>query len=214
LRQVEVEESKTRGIEPPKNTFEYAQTKDCSNFLNRIIFDTFLAIFISFLIRRRLKMDRLVINPETGEILTVLVDGDRIIRSRSIDALSELENAPKNETFTKLYHKIVPLMVECDLSASELMIFMHLAVNLRYLSNVAKYPNGKLINRNNLQSDLHLSEPTIKRAIYRLVKFGLIVEALTLEGKVFIVNPYVVAVGDKINKTVYDLFRKSKWARW
>ena len=49
---------------------------------------------------------------------------------------------------------------------------------------------------------------------YRLIKLGLIAEASTVEGKVFIVNPFVVTVGDKINKTVYDLFRKSKWARW
>jgi hypothetical protein len=47
-----------------------------------------------------------------------------------------------------------------------------------------------------------------------LIKLGLIAEASTVEGKVFIVNPFIVTVGDKINKTVYDLFRKSKWARW
>lgn len=159
-------------------------------------------------------MKGIIIDSETGEVITTLNEGDRIIRSKSVDSYSELEDAPKNETFTKLYHKIVPFMVECDLSASELMIIMHLAVNLRYLSNVAKYPNGKLITRANLQSDLQLSEPTIKRSIYRLIKVGLIVEASTVEGKVFVVNPYVVMVGDKINKTVFDLFRKSKWARW
>jgi hypothetical protein len=42
----------------------------------------------------------------------------------------------------------------------------------------------------------------------------LIIEARTMEGKVFIVNPFVLSVGDKVSKTVYDLFRKSKWARW
>jgi hypothetical protein len=157
---------------------------------------------------------RLVIDSDTGEIMTELHEGDRIVRAASIDASHEFEYAPKNETFTKLYHKIIPLMVDCDLSASELMVFMYLAVNLRYISNVAKYPNGKLITRDSLQNDLQLSEPTIKRSIYRLIKVGLIVEATTIEGKVFVVNPFVVTVGDKINKTVYDLFRKSKWARW
>lgn len=155
-----------------------------------------------------------VINPDTGEIISVMKDGDRVIRGTSTAALKELESVPKGETFSKLYHKIIPLMVECNLSASELMIFMHLAVNLRYLSNVAKYQNGKLINRASIQLDLQLSERTIKRSVYQLIKVGLIVEASTIEGKVFIVNPYVVMVGDKINKTVYDLFRKSKWARW
>lgn len=159
-------------------------------------------------------MARIVIDTETGQIMTELKEGDRIVHASSVEAFHEFEGAPKGETFTKLYHKVIPLIVDCELSASELIMFMHLAVNLRYISNVAKYPNGKLITRENLQKDLKISEPTVKRSIYRLIKIGLIVEATTIEGKVFVVNPFVVTVGDKINKTVYDLFRKSKWARW
>lgn len=158
-------------------------------------------------------MERLVVG-NGGEILTTMQDGDRIIRGSSIAAFAELESAPQGETFTKLYHKVIPLLVECNLSAAELMIFMHMAVNLRYLSNVAKYPNGKLLTRANIQNDLNLSEITVKRSVYRLIKVGLIVEATTIEGRVFIVNPFVVMVGERISKTVYDLFRKSQWARW
>ena len=159
-------------------------------------------------------MARVVIDTETGQIVNELRNGDRIVHATSIEAFREFESAPKGETFTKLYHRVIPLIVDCGLSASELILFMHLAVNLRYLSNVAKYPNGRLITRDNLQNDLKISESTVKRSIYRLIKLGLIAEASTVEGKVFIVNPFVVTVGDKINKTVYDLFRKSKWARW
>jgi hypothetical protein len=159
-------------------------------------------------------MARVVIDTETGQIVNELRNGDRIVHATSVEAFREFESAPKGETFTKLYHRVIPLIVDCGLSASELILFMHLAVNLRYLSNVAKYPNGRLITRDNLQNDLKISESTVKRSIYRLIKLGLIAEASTVEGKVFIVNPFVVTVGDKINKTVYDLFRKSKWARW
>jgi hypothetical protein len=158
-------------------------------------------------------MERLVVG-NGGEILTTMKDGDRITRAASIAAFAELESAPQGETFTKLDHKVIPLLVECNLSAAELMIFMHMAVNLRYLSNVAKYPNGKLLTRANIQNDLNLSEITVKRSVYRLIKVGLIVEASTIEGRVFIVNPFVVMVGERISKTVYDLFRKSQWARW
>ena len=155
-----------------------------------------------------------LMDTETGQILKELCEGDRLIRGKSIESHLEFEHAPKGETFTKLYHKVIPFIVDCELSAAELMLFLYLASNLRYLSNVAKYPNGKLITRGNLQADLKLSEPTIKRSIYRLIKQGLMIEANTIEGRVFVVNPYIVMVGDKVNKTVYDLFRKSKWARW
>lgn len=156
----------------------------------------------------------IVIDPNTGEVMTTLKSRDRIVRTESIEAFRQFETIPQNETFTKLYHAIIPILVECNLTAAELIIFMELATNLRYNSNVAKYPNGKLITRDNLQFDLNISESTIKRSVRTLVLNGLVVEGKTIEGNVFIVNPYIVMVGDKINKTVFDLFRKSKWARW
>lgn len=159
-------------------------------------------------------MSKILIDSETGQVLTTLNDGDRIVRASSSESIAAFETIPQGESFTKLYQQIVPTLVNCDLSAAELMLFMHLAVNLRYKSNVAKYSNGRLITRENLQSDLKMSEPTVKRSIRKLIYFGLIVEAKTIEGNVFIVNPYIVMVGDKINKTVFELFRKSKWARW
>lgn len=155
-----------------------------------------------------------VLETETGEIVTNLNDGDRILRASSIEAFKELETPPKGESFSKLYHKVLPKLAQCKLSSAEWAVFLYLGTNLRYISNVAQYRNGRLITRENLSADLKLPEITVKRAVLRLIKEGLIIEARTIEGKVFIVNPFVVSVGDKISKTVYDLFRKSKWARW
>lgn len=159
-------------------------------------------------------MSNLVYNTETGKVIDEIHSGDRIVRAASIEALKELESAPEGETFTKLYHKIIPMIARCKLTSAELIVFLYLGSNLRYISNVAKYHNGRLITRENIQHDLKLPEITVKRAILRLIKEGLIIEAKTIEGKVFIVNPFVLSVGDKVSKTVYDLFRKSKWARW
>ena len=159
-------------------------------------------------------MSKIVVETETGEVLTEINPGDRIVRSNSAEALKDLESAPKGETFTKLYHKVVPKLAQCKLSSAEWAIFLYLGTNLRYVSNVSKYRNGQLITRDNLQRDLKLPEITVKRSILRLIREGLIVEAKTIEGKVFVVNPFVLSVGDKVSKTVYDLFRKSKWARW
>lgn len=159
-------------------------------------------------------MSKIVVETETGEVLTEINPGDRIVRSNSAEALKDLESAPEGETFTKLYHKVVPKLAQCKLSSAEWAIFLYLGTNLRYVSNVSKYRNGQLITRDNLQRDLKLPEITVKRSILRLIREGLIVEAKTIEGKVFVVNPFVLSVGDKVSKTVYDLFRKSKWARW
>ncbi|HAA25286.1 MAG TPA: hypothetical protein DCE11_04090 [Ruminiclostridium sp.] len=159
-------------------------------------------------------MSKVVLETETGEIVTNLNDGDRILRANSIEAFKELETPPKGESFSKLYHKVLPKLAQCKLSSAEWAVFLYLGTNLRYISNVAQYRNGRLITRENLSADLKLPEITVKRAVLRLIKEGLIIEARTIEGKVFVINPFVVSVGGKISKTVYDLFRKSKWARW
>lgn len=159
-------------------------------------------------------MSKVIYDTERRKVLGEIYPGDRIVRASSIEALKDLESAPKGETFTKIYHKVLPKLAQCKLSSTEWTVFLYLGANLRYISNVAKYSNGRLITRESLRKDLNFPEITVKRAVLRLISEGLIIEARTMEGKVFIVNPFVLSVGDKVSKTVYDLFRKSKWARW
>jgi hypothetical protein len=159
-------------------------------------------------------MSKVIYDTERRKVLGEIYPGDRIVRASSIEALKDLESAPEGETFTKIYHKVLPKLAQCKLSSTEWTVFLYLGANLRYISNVSKYPNGRLITRESLQKDLNFPEITVKRAVLRLISEGLIIEARTMEGKVFIVNPFVLSVGDKVSKTVYDLFRKSKWARW
>lgn len=159
-------------------------------------------------------MSKVIYDTERRRVLGEIYPGDRIVRASSVEALKDLESAPEGETFTKIYHKVLPKLAQCKLSSTEWTVFLYLGANLRYISNVAKYSNGRLITRESLRKDLNFPEITVKRAVLRLISEGLIIEARTMEGKVFIVNPFVLSVGDKVSKTVYDLFRKSKWARW
>jgi hypothetical protein len=159
-------------------------------------------------------MSKVIYDTERRRVLGEIYPGDRIVRASSVESLKDLESAPKGETFTKIYHKVLPKLAQCKLSSTEWTVFLYLGANLRYISNVAKYSNGRLITRESLRKDLNFPEITVKRAVLRLISEGLIIEARTMEGKVFIVNPFVLSVGDKVSKTVYDLFRKSKWARW
>jgi hypothetical protein len=159
-------------------------------------------------------VSKVIYDTERRKVLGEIYPGDRIVRASSVEALKDLESAPKGETFTKIYHKVLPKLAQCKLSSTEWTVFLYLGANLRYISNVAKYSNGRLITRESLRKDLNFPEITVKRAVLRLISEGLIIEARTMEGKVFIVNPFVLSVGDKVSKTVYDLFRKSKWARW
>lgn len=171
-------------------------------------------------------MSRVIVDDETGTILGNLDEGDRILKKTSMQRLKRTDQSttPKGETFTKLYHKMGPILAECNLSGAAMMVFLHLALNIRYDSNIAQYRSGWFITRKNLQSDLRLSEPTIQRAIIQLIKEGFVVEAKCTANheraidKIFVLNPYIVSVGSRVDKDTINLFRNSehgkKWARW
>lgn len=154
-----------------------------------------------------------LVDQGTGEIAGEIGSGDRIVRAKSLKLLSETTPAPDAQ-FVKLFREVVSRVVsECSLTAAEFSVFLFLSSNLRYQSNVAKYSNGQLITKDKVEEELGLSRMTVHRATSGLIKHGLVAEAKTEEGRVFVVNPFVCCVGDRINKTTFDLFRSSKWAK-
>jgi hypothetical protein len=169
-----------------------------------------------FDLRWRLNEMEYRIIDENGIVVNTLFEGDRIVRKNSMKHLREEEGKmklPNDEAFIKVFKDALPQLSSCGLSISESRIFFYLAASIRYESNVAKYDNGKLITRDNLCSDLNMSLSNVQRAIVRLCQRGLIAIAKIDIGKVFIVNPFVVMRGTSIDKTTYDLFKKTRWAR-
>ena len=145
-----------------------------------------------------------------------LEEGDRIVKKKSLDKLRAEEGKlilPKGESFIKVFQDALPQLASCGLSTMEAQVFFFLIKNLRYESNAATYSNGKLITRENLCEDLHTNTTSIQKAITRLISKSLIAEVKIDLGKVFIVNPFVAMVGNKLEKTSYDLFKHSRWYR-
>lgn len=159
---------------------------------------------------------RIVIDSDTGEILTALESGDRIVRANSVKHMNDTMKIPREERFTKMYIESVNILNNSKLSAADYHILLYLASHLKFQSNVAKYDNGRLITRASLTNDIKLSEETIKRSIRFLIKEGILCEIDSKVGKVFVMNPFIFNVGDVISKTVYDMFKATKWVagRW
>ena len=155
---------------------------------------------------------------DDGVVVNVIEEGDsiKIIRKNSMKHLREQEGKmqiPKDEDFIKIFKDAIPQLASCGLSIPESKVFFYLAGNIRYESNVAKYDNGKLITRDNLCEDLKMPISNVHRSVVKLCQRGLIAIANIDIGKVFIVNPFVMMRGVSIDKTTYDLFKKTKWAR-
>ena len=152
---------------------------------------------------------------DDGEIVGELGEGDRIIRKNSLDHLRAEESkiSLSGDAFVKMFNSALPQLSSCGLSIAESRIFFYLLENVRYESNVSKYDNGKLITRENLCQDLEIHKSNVSRCITGLCNRGLIAIAKIDIGKVFIVNPFVAMRGNSIDKTTYDLFKKTRWAK-
>ena len=158
-------------------------------------------------------MALIILDQATGEILGNLDEGDRILKKKSLDHLADTITIPKEETFKKMYDQSIRAVIDCKLSGADYAIMLYMASNLRYQSNAVQHPNGRLITRETLTSEMGLNKETVKRAIRSLISQGIIVEVDSTVGKVFVVNPYIFNVGDKISKTMHDLFKGTQWAR-
>ncbi|MDD4565724.1 MAG: hypothetical protein PHE79_09670 [Eubacteriales bacterium] len=158
---------------------------------------------------------RYITDEDTGEI-TYLEEGDRIIKANSLKYLRELNNRvepPKDEDFLKLFNLALPQLTSIGLSVPESRVFFYLLENVRFESNVAKHNNGRLITREHISDDLQMPISNIHRSIVKLCNRGMIAIAKIDIGKVFIVNPFIAMRGKSIDKTTYDLFKNTRWAR-
>lgn len=153
-----------------------------------------------------------------GNIIDVIYEGDRVkvTRGTSLEYLRKQEEkvkVPKGEAFVKIFNSAFPQLSSCGLGATESRVFFYLLENIRYDSNVSKYGDGTLITREALSQDLGLPISNVHRAVTNLCQKGLIAITKINVGKVFIVNPFVAMRGKTIDKTTYDLFKKTKWAK-
>lgn len=156
------------------------------------------------------------IDNDTGEIKE-LPKGSTVLTPKAKEEIAKKKNMiavpKKGEGFVKIFQEALPQLSSCGLSTLESSAFFYLVSNLRYGSNAATYPSGKLITRENLCDDMGSNKTSIQKAVARLIGKGLIAETKIDIGKVFIVNPFVVTIGNRVDQTSYNLFKHTRWYR-
>ena len=164
-------------------------------------------------------MDKKIIGYTTdteGNVTGEILEGDRMLKGKSLSYLRSQESKvelSKDDTFIKIFKAALPQLSSCGLSVPESRIFFYLLENVRYGSNAAKEDNGTLITRETISFELSMPISNVHRATVKLCQRGLIAIAKIDIGKVFIVNPFVAMRGKSIDKTTYDLFKKTRWAK-
>ena len=155
--------------------------------------------------------DRLVIDEETGVVLTTIHDGDRIVRAKSVEHLDTYDTWDLSGFFkghSAELKQVIPTlnMAEKAVLMSIIPYVSYSACNLEY-SNVVGYSNGKDINLDDIVSICGFSKNTVTSAVNSLIKKDILYKGRNSNGNQYFINPWLVHKGNTINKVLKEMFK-------
>lgn len=169
------------------------------------------------------KTTAVLVSVETGEILEEIYEGEKYKKVEHNNyAKNNVIDFNAEETFVKLYDKVVKLLME-SLTATEFVLAISLCQFVCYRDCVLRiggHNNGKIMNTNDIAEQLNMSPSTVRRLMPGLKEKGIIIKidvGTILEDKKnnkviqYIVNPYIYNRGKDVSKWVINLFDKSGW---
>lgn len=153
-----------------------------------------------------------LIDTSTGEVVRELGEGDRIVTKKQDDFLKRTMPLNEGEKFIKLYTKILDDLAREKLTSAEWQVVIVCLKHLSYCSGAIKYENnGEFLTPQNIEKESKLSKMTVQRAIAQLTSKKLFHKGKTGKDFQLFANPFVFMRGSEVNKTLYDMFKKSKW---
>lgn len=160
---------------------------------------------------------KVILDLATGEILDELGDGDSIRRKSQneyYDKRKKLINMDSNGNFIKLFNKILVELGNEEMKANEYKVCLQLLGYIEYESGILKYPNtGKALSLTDIEKITGLSKSTTIRIMKTLVSKRIYGVHKTGKENCYTVNPFIFMKGKYVNKTLYNFYKKSKWAK-
>ena len=151
---------------------------------------------------------RLVIDEDSGEVVNRLVEGDRILKAKSIE---KLKNQDKWVTgsFSKINNEEMKLLTQL-LTASECSVILKLIPYVSYNSCVIQHQNGKDINFDGIVKLCGMSYVTTMETVNSLVSKDILYKGRNSKGNQYFMNPWIAYRGNTINKVLFDMFKNYK----
>ena len=163
-----------------------------------------------------------IVNGKTGEIEKKLYQGDRVLRKSQLDYSKnhkeELEedkiyNFGQDKKFSMLSEFSAKQLADEKLTSSEYRILLLMISNTRYKSGVIGFKNNQPMTQNWISKKLGISKKTTENSIRTLIDRGIIAQNITNHRIKYFFNPYIQYRGRWINKTLYEMFKNTKWAK-
>jgi hypothetical protein len=160
-------------------------------------------------------MDRLIIDTDTGDAIGTLFEGDRIIRKKIIEILPVEDNrmAFNNGEWGKTYDLSFKKLSRLKLDVIEYRMTLLFMSLVSYGSGLIIHGNSKLITTEWFENELDISHKVFEKSLIKLLDYRIISQSYSGKEKIYFFNPYIYQKGKYINKTLFEMFKKSEWAK-
>ncbi len=165
-----------------------------------------------------------IVDTKTGEVIDELYEGDkyRIMRRQQIEFYNEhgekirsntMNYFGQDENFSMLSEFSAKQLADEKLTSTEYRILLIMISNTHYKSGLVAFKNNRPITEEWLVNYLKLTDKTVKNSIKTLVDRGIINKSTTNYKTKYFFNPFIQYRGRWINRTLYELFKNTKWAK-
>lgn len=165
-----------------------------------------------------------IVDCETGEVRKEIYEGDRVrvIRSSQIEYTKthskeiqddKVYNFGQDKNFSMLSEFSAKQLADEKLTGSEYRIILLMISMTNYKSGFIALGNNHPVTDEWISECLRLNIKTTERAIKNLIDRGIIAKTVTNFKVKYFFNPFIQYRGRWINKTLYEMFRNTKWAK-
>lgn len=162
-------------------------------------------------------MERRVINRivnEHGEVTNELYEGDlaKVIRAATKEFLMGTMEFNQNEPFIKVFRRNL-FELSTQLTGNESTLLFYLIGFIRYETGVLSYDNGVVLTKESIASDIGVCQKTIERIMSSLISKQILGRHKVGDHACYTANPFIFMKGQRINQTLYKLFKDTIWAK-
>jgi len=153
-----------------------------------------------------------VIDCQTGEVVDEINRGDRILRKRSTEYLTQTVEIRENEPYVKVFTKTI-FKVAARLDGTTNQLINMLIPFISYETGVLQHSNGKPLNKQAIIDMTPLNEKTVEKCLNKLISFKILGKHKTGRRVCYTANPFIFMKGRRVSKTLYKFFESSDWAK-
>lgn len=154
---------------------------------------------------------------DDGILLNTINEDDKvkIVRKETLDFIKSEDDKIEinvDANFIKLYTNTLKDLINENLTSSDLKVILVCLEHLRYDSGAVTFENtGEFLSQQDIIKISKLSKMSVYNSIERLVGKKILHKGTTGKEYQLFMNPFIFMKGIRVNKTLYSMFKKSKW---